>query len=300
MSTPSVFISIMVLFFSQFAFAITSFKVVGTRAPLIEAAVMNSLKINIDMTQYREVRIQMPALAVRAPDHVVIFLFSKKYHRFDLVSANLDSNGNVVSLDMNYQMQASDRKPLADPTHCPDPSVEFITFAPNDDALEQSITLDVAKSAIAHGLKTVQLLKADATRANYLNYMVCPNLKGNFYDGDANPTEITTVDGTINAEDIRDRLNAAFHFHVTNIWLACQAYNNPILSSMIHSAQSQKYAAGINDLEVGPSDQAAACAMKGALDGKAMTAAFQDCYKQLDKPDDQWGFSGNGSDYFAH
>jgi hypothetical protein len=300
MSTPAALISLMVLFFSQFSFAITSVRVVGTRAPLIEAAIMSSLKLNIDMSQYREARIHMIANDGQAPDHAVIYLFSNKYHRFDLVSANLDSSGNVISIDPDYKMQPSDRKPVANPPHCPDPSVEFIAFAPNDDALEQSITVGVANSAIAHGLKTVQLLKADATRANYLNYMVCPNLKGNFYDGDANPMEITTVDGSINAEDIRDQLNGAFHFHVTNIWLACQAYNNPILSSMTLSAQSQKYAAGKNDLEVGPSDQAAACAMKAALDGKAMTAAFQACYTQFDNSADQWGFSGNGSDYFGH
>ena len=69
-------------------------------------------------------------------------------------------------------------------------------------------------------------------------------------------------------------------------------------SVILNDAQSQKYAAGINDLEVGPSDNAAACTMNAAIDGKPETASFQACYNKLDIPSDHWGFGGDGSDYF--
>jgi len=65
-------------------------------------------------------------------------------------------------------------------------------------------------------------------------------------------------------------------------------------------AQAQKYAAGKNDLEIGPSDRTAACAMKAALDGKPMTASFWGSYNAEDRPTDEWGFDGLGSDLLAN
>ena len=47
-------------------------------------------------------------------------------------------------------------------------------------------------------------------------------------------------------------------------------------------ARFKKYAAGKNNLQVGPSDRAAACAMKAALDCQPTTASFQSCYAQFD------------------
>ena len=49
---------------------------------------------------------------------------------------------------------------------------------------------------------------------------------------------------------------------------------------------------------VGPSDRAAACAMKAAIAGNPMHASFNSCYQQLDDPTDNWGFGGNGTDNF--
>jgi hypothetical protein len=130
--------------------------------------------------------------------------------------------------------------------------------------------------------------------------MSCPNLVGNFYDGDANTGVLATSDGEISAAQFVSNLKGAFRSKVTNIWLACEAYNNPMLAAVRDSDQSQKYAAGINDLQVGPSDNAAACAMKAAIAGKPMTAAFQACYKSVDNSADHWGFGGAGSDLFGH
>lgn len=267
------------------------------------------LKVNkiieqkVDMSLYRTIKVQVIYHATK-PEHLLVYLFSKQYHRVDLSRINIDSEFNPTSgLMMNYHLTPDDldQQPGTNLSQvkCPDPSIEFIAFAPNDDDLEQDITIDVGNYASAHHLKTIQLLKGDATRANYLNYMTCPKLKGNFYDGDANIEEIVTVDGLITYRDINKLLRNQFRFKVTNIWLACQAYNDPIKSSVIVTAQTQKYAAGINNLLVGPSDRAAACAMKKAIDGKPMESSFNDCYALYDTPDDKWGFGGYGSDYFG-
>jgi len=271
--------------------------------PSSSEMLITQLRKNFDESKYREIRAQVVFRSNGLPDHLVVYLLVKNYHRAELAQVGLDSEYRFTSTKLGYHLQADDLAQQAGPktsqAQCPDTSVEFIAFAPNNDDLEQQVTEQVAQAAEAANLKTVRLLKAQATRENYLNYMSCPALKGNFYDGDANTSLIVTVDGTVSSDDFNTVLQGAFRHHVTNIWLACEAYNDPMLTSVQKTAQSQKYAAGINDLEVGPSDQAGACAMTAAIQGKPMTQAFQDCYAKLDVSDDHWGFGGDGSDQFG-
>lgn len=276
---------------------------VAPRLFLSDKAMVNLVQSHVDLATYRQAKTQLILNDKMQPDHILVYLSSQKYHKLSYARLNLDKNLQVTSVDQNYQPQSSDyqimKRGATTSAQCPDPSVEFIAFAPNDMDLEQQVTIEVAQAAEAAGLKTVRLLKEDATRANYLNYMTCPRLKGNFYDGDANPDEFITVDGVITANDMKTILHHQFQYKVTNIWLACEAYNDPMLSAVVNDAQSQKYAAGINNLLVGPSDRAAACTMKAAIAGQPMQASFDACYKQFDSTEDQWGFSGQGSDYFG-
>jgi hypothetical protein len=267
------------------------------------AEIQRTVRRLFDTTQYRGVKAQVINDEHDRPDHLLVQLLSKHSHRVDFAKVDIDAAYHATAFTTAgaYELSATDldqQLSAGVTARCPDATVEFIAFAPNDDALEQQITVDVANAAIAKGLKTVQLLRGAATSAAYINYMSCPNLKGNFYDGDANPNVITTVDGVISHTSFSDELRSMFRHKVTNIWLACQAYNDPMLGAVVDGAQTRKYAAGINDLEIGPSDRAAACAMKAALAGQPMTAAFQACYQRYDNSDDHWGFGGQGSDDF--
>jgi hypothetical protein len=248
----------------------------------------------VDVNLFREVRVQIFA------DHLVLQLVSDTYHKVEFVRLDIDEHHTVLAAYSAYkyteqELKTQDVKAAA---ACPDPSVQFIAFCPNNVPVEQQVTADVINAAQAKGYKVVSLLNQNATRSNYMAYMSCPNLVGNFYDGDASPDLFTTFDGVISASEI-GLSSGLFRHQVTNIWVACEAYNDPMLSAVTVTAQSQKYAAGINDLLVGPSDEAAACTMKAAIAGSPMTQAFQDCYKQLDTADDHWGFGGSGSDIFA-
>lgn len=268
-----------------------------------DAALVEQLRTFFDSESYREIRAQPIFTSRGKPDHLLVYLFANGLHKVELASVKLDSSFHFLSKTMNYRLEPQDIEqqpgPKAQEAHCPDSTAEFIAFAPNNDSLEQQVTEEVAKAAEAAHLKTVRLTQANATRQNYLDYMVCPALKGNFYDGDANPNVFVTVDGEISSDDVSTVMRGAFRFKVTNIWLACEAYNNPMLGAVQIDAQAQKYAAGINDLEIGPSDHAGACAMEAALQGEPMTQAFEDCYKKLDVSSDQWGFGGSGSDIFG-
>jgi len=267
------------------------------------AVIHAMLSKHFKLDQYRDIKVQTIYNASHQPDHLLILLPSKKFHHFDIAKIKLNPQGQAISTEEVTELSREDiaQQPGITPTAatCPDKRIEFIAFAPNNDPLEISIANDVATAAEAHGLKTVRLFKENATRNSYLNFMSCPNLKGNFYDGDSRNDLIMTTNGFILAGDIDVLLKKRFRYRVTNIWLACQAYNDPMKTSVMDTAQSQKYAAGINNLEIGPSDNAAACAMKAAIAGQPITSSFQSCYETWDKPTDEWGISGNGSEYFG-
>jgi hypothetical protein len=268
-----------------------------------ENALLTSIKARFDVEKYREVRAQVIYTSQgEKPDHLLVYLFVNGVHKVNFAKVGLDANYGLTTITDNYKLGTEDHRQqlgAADTATCPDQSIQFIAFAPNTDSLEQQVTVEVAQAAETAGLKTIRLLEADATRQAYMNYMTCPNLIGNFYDGDANTGEMVTVDGTVNSDDFSTTLAGAFRHKVVNIWLACEAYNDPMLTAVKDTAMSQKYAAGINDLEVGPSDKAAACAMEAAIGGQALTASFQACYKKIDKSADHWGFGGDGADYLG-
>lgn len=273
----------------------------GTRAMMhTETALANVVRNTIDLTAYREARIE-DVTSADGTEHLVVQLLVTGQHSVKLTRIDVDTSLNVQKVTSSYHRAAEDEltaAAAAAPSYtCPDPTVQFIALCPNNDTLEIATTNDVASAAIAAGLKTVTLLKSEATHDAYMNYMKCPKLVGNFYDGDSNPDEMVTYDGAITATEIA--ASEQFNLAATTIWVACEAYNDPMLSAVQKTAKAQKYAAGINDLAVGPSDNAAACAMKAAIAGKPETAAFNDCYNRVDDPSDKWGFDGSGADVFA-
>jgi hypothetical protein len=301
-------LSLVLSFFvvSTLAFGKTPIKILESKYSkdhlIPKAKLIAGLQKKFNATDYREVRAQVIFNEKQEPDHLLVYLHSKKFHRVDLSAVKLDSNYNLLTVIKSYEMQDEDKsqQPGIDASRakCPDESVEVIAICPNDNDFEQEITDKVVVAARAKGLKTVKLDYKNGTRTNWLNYMTCPKLKGNFYDGDSNPTTIVTSDGSLSASELGSTLTGQFKYNVTNIWVACQAFKDPMGGTMMTKAQSRKYAAGINNLQVGPSDDAAVCTMQAAFDGKPMTESFHACYKQFDNEDDQWGFDGKGTDYF--
>ena len=253
---------------------------------------------NVAVNDYRKVTYKAYYSTAGNLDRLVVNLFIKGQHRFEKIA--LVMHGSEVAYVIKPYLAASIQPVKKESFACPDQSVQFIAFAPNDDEFELAITETVALAAEEKGLKTIRLYKQQATRRNYLNYMLCPHVEGNFYDGDAWPQSITTYDDDVTYQDINTYLNQKFNYKMVNIWLACEAYNDPMKSAMLVSAQSQKYAAGVNDLLIGPSDKAAACAMIEALNGSDLSTAFKTCYNKLDVKEDQWGFGGDGSSYMTN
>lgn len=204
----------------------------------------------------------------------------------------------------NYTLSYSTGETIKDPlvvfgkiaentvSRCPDALTEVVVFAPNNIPLEQSVSENVLSNARKAGYKSVGLFIGNATRDNFLSYCKCPNLKALFYDGDASPEMITTFDSVVTFADIA---LMQWKYQLVTYWLACEAYNDPMLSSVI-TASPRRWAAGINDLIIGPSDVAASFAMINAFKGQLLTESFNDALRNYDTPADYWGIGGFGGD----
>ena len=264
----------------------------------------------VDISQYRKVTAQVIQSDEKTPDHIVVRLYSTTARDHDIARIDVDPDYNPTGFAEDHKLGALHNSNIqrmsldGSAYSCPDGSVQFLSVVPSEPdnvgsfEQEKAYAMDVANHAIAKGYKTKLLAGADATTENFANYLSCPNLVGVFYDGDANEQEIETHDGGLTASIITDNFEQALQ-GITAIMLACEAFNDPMLSAM-KGAKLQVYAAGINSLSVGPSDRTAVCAMKAALDGKPMKAAFDACQAQNDVSRDQWGYFSNGSDIFGN
>lgn len=233
--------------------------------------------------------------------YLLVQLFSRRTHRLELVRVDVDAELRFRAVVRDYEPSSAEleaRTAESDDPQCPDDTVEFIALCPNGNAFEQGITREVAAAARARGLVTVELIESAATRQAWLDYMSCPKLRGNFYDGDSTKSYIAVFDGLLSYKELRRALTNRWNHAVTNLWVACRAYNDPMLSVVQRDAQAKKYAAGVNDLIVGPADTTALCAIRAWLEGAPMGASFEECYRKHDVAEDRWGFGGDGSDRF--
>ena len=246
---------------------------------LSDSYIKNIVNQYIDINLYGEIKAQL-IYKNNTPDHIIVFLISNKSHKLKIANINISNNiSNNISAknshnnSQNYNQYKSNlindykltqedinQKPNninSDDLICPDTSIQFISIAPNNDKFEQGEAKKAGYYAADYGYQTALLLGDQATSDAWMNYMSCPKLIGNFYDGDASTQIIITSDGYLTSDDFAITLRGKFRAKVTNIWVACEAFNDPMKSAVMNDANSQKYAAGLNDLHVGPSDETA-------------------------------------------
>ncbi len=256
-------------------------------------AIEKIVKEKFSIDEYEQVKIQSLYNPKTQSDDFILYLLPKNNHNLMTARINMDHT-RFISIEKNFIPTSQLQE-----TTCPDPSIEFIVFAPNDNDLEQKITMKIANAAERQGLKTIRLLRENATRENYLNYLVCPQLKGNFYDGNANPYMILTYDGFIHVDEIQTTLANQFQYKVIHVWVAGEAFENPMESAMIDMAKAQRFMAGESSLTIGPSDLTGACTMNKAILHESITDSLAACYKKYGLRIDRWGLGGYGSDYFG-
>src|SRR4051812_25675984 len=64
----------------------------------------NIIKSNFNVNQYRVVKLQVIANNNYIPDHILVFLFSKKQHHVDVARINIDNKFQAKSITNNYRL----------------------------------------------------------------------------------------------------------------------------------------------------------------------------------------------------
>lgn len=205
---------------------------------------------------------------------------------------------------------------------CPDPTTQFIVFAPSDDGhppIMQQEAETIAQLAEKSGLKTIRLTLKDTktalpTRENYLRYLSCPNLIGTFAtthgyaDGKIETSEPNIY---ITAADVSQYLKGKFKYKVMVFWDACLVFSTPMATALIEDAQAQKFIAGITRLPINKGAEISMCAMEKILTNRGtknitITDALNQCwgydpYGKDPYTNNKWGINIDhcGSDYFG-
>ena len=239
-----------------------------------------------------------------ALSHLLVHYYDCESRPIKTTKLEVDVTWEVAGVTHDYIYEDLDHRNqlhnLGNAPVCPNDTIEFLSVAPLDASnssefdSERAYAKQVAETAVAQGHATRTLYGTEATVSAVMDVLACPNLVGFFYDGDASSQMIALSDGYLHAADITKHFGGKWG-GLTHIWLACSAFNEPMLSAM-KAAKSQVFAAGVADLRIGPSDKAAACAMQGALEGLEMKASFDYCTSYYDAPSDEWGWYSEGAD----
>jgi hypothetical protein len=136
----------------------------------------------------------------------------------------------------------------------------------------------VHQMAVSAGLKSKVLLGADATVANYKQYLAS-GLKGFVNVGHGNTTGIVLADGPLHYNWFQSlsyrRLSpAAVYFN------SCRVFNSP-LQPAVMNAGALTYIGGIVNLGIGPFEEVCKCFWNKALpQGSRMDSALKQCEQQ--------------------
>ena len=216
---------------------------------------------NFKGKNYSKIGVQIIGNNSNQPDHLLVNLYSKYKPLLTMARVNITHEYQVKNILLNYHMQSDDlaeQLPIAKPV-CPNDKVEFVLFDTGDftsyideilgkGAYKKYFIDKIMNIARSHGLNAVLLYDKDATKQNFFDYALSPNLKCFVYSGHGSKDEITAVDyGDITYKDIKKYLKGKWK-HVTNICSTCLAFNNPMHDAVIKDAGSPNYVAGINSL----------------------------------------------------
>lgn len=275
----------------------------------LDAAKVETLvRENLSLDGYRRVSAQVIHDENKTTSHILVRRHAKDTGHAKLSMIDVDADLTVSGVKEDYALTDLDHSnqphthALAHSTKlkCPDDSIQILVLAPLEAdnkrwfSFEKEIAQRVANAAKKKGYVVKELYGTDATALAAMNAMSSPNLIGIFYDGDSNRYEVEFHDSFITAADITTHFKGKLS-KVSSIWLACEAFNDPMKKAMTTTAGSKVYAAGISILYGG--DERAASAMIAALEGKPMKESFDN--SRPINPKNKWGWYSGGSDFFG-
>ena len=117
-----------------------------------EAAVKNIIHDHFSPDDHRHIKVHAIHDDNQTPAHLIVYQLHKEQHRVAVSSVKLNADLEVQAVTHNYKPTESDNAQHMG-THeafvCPDETVQFIAFCPNQNDLELQITNEVADTAEA-------------------------------------------------------------------------------------------------------------------------------------------------------
>jgi len=295
------------LIFSVTAFATVPITLMNTKngntsvpIDVISRIVVNNILSRND-SHLAQVKVQIIYNDNQTPKYLLAYLLSNQTRSFKIVKIDVNKDYIVQNVDFNYHLNTFDdsQQPHVskDNLKCPDASYRFLIINPVGfiDASANKVMTLVHNDAVGMGYKTKTLLNLAATTKAIENWLSCPALRGVFYVGYGDKHGIITIDSGLSYKDIASSgLN--FNHQTTVFFDASEVFRDPLKSTMIDTAESQKYIGEITDKKMYIGDQVSACFWGYTVLQYSMTKSLHTCNKKYD-PLDTFGIGGNGSDY---
>lgn len=269
--------------------------------------------------EYLRVNVKIKRKSDYAPDHIVAYLLRKDIYTAEVVRVNVDSNYQVKDITFDYE-DSEDAEDEEIPTE-----EEFVEEDEEGELLEEEDAfgaaeytgeeeyeyafdfiaatpvpeISSAKAAVEKlhqlatqaGLRSKMLLGAEATVANYKQYLTS-GLKGFVNIGHGNTSLIVLYDGTLNASWFNGLSSKPLRPSVV-YFNSCKVFNDP-LKSAVMKAGARTFIGGIVNLLIGPSEEVCKCFWSKILTSSAhMKAALTKCEKDKYPNENAHGIMGD-------
>lgn len=209
--------------------------------------------------EYYRVDVKIKRKSDKKPNKIVATLLRKDIYLAEVVKVDVESDYQVTGITWDYdeskeEEEEEDYSLNEEEYAC---SYDFVVGTPVDG-------IPTAKEAVEYlhnlfttlGYKSKMLLGAEATLANYKQYLTC-GLKGFVNIGHGNTNGIVLDDGTLSASWFNSVTNQALKPAVT-YFNSCQVHNDP-LKSAVMKAGTRTFIGGITNLLIGPSELVCKC-----------------------------------------
>lgn len=210
---------------------------------------------------YSRVDVKIRRNPDQTPKYLIAYMLRKDIYLAEVVRVDVQSNLEVKGATWGYDASKEEDEEEEGEIYRGEEeyacAFDFIAATPVPD-------IPTAKAAVEYlhnlanslGFKSKMLLGAEATVANYKNYLTC-GVMGFVNIGHGNTNEIVLADGTLNANWFNTVACQAVNPAVV-YFNSCQVHNDP-LKSAVMKAGARTFIGGIVNLLIGPSEEVCKC-----------------------------------------
>lgn len=249
-----------------------------------------------EKAEYHSVKVKVKRRKDGSPKHLITYMLRKDTYTADVVRVDVNENYQVQAFVDDYADTEDDEEEEEDEEGNIEgatyESFDFVAGTPVPEIPTAKAAVEkIHQMAVNAGLKSKILLGADASVANYKNYLKS-GLRGFVNVGHGNTSLIVLHDGSLNANWFqglpgKPLAPAVVYFN------SCKVFNNP-LQPAVMKAGARTFIGGIVNLSIGPSEEVCKCFWsKMLIQGGAMGQTLKDCEKAKYHTQGAHGISGD-------